>query len=250
MNYLKKYLSTNLQLRLVQDKIFKWGAMSIDHIAHRTFKKDNVCNVYKSYDSNFRLQNDRYNFKQHNAYGEWWDYTGNKFDNEYINSLTVFDKSIIGTPKLFISTYSGLKNDIHLKNSNLDLEKIQWHIDHPNSLMSYQLYKEILKKNQYLAWTLVHRRNINHIGIKVNNIEKIAEKVSSFLPLNNPDAPIQVSEDNNLLQFSTKATVYPFRFEEGNYEIPYNFIEFIERKNNRKGFSEKNANVVLNSTSK
>ena len=248
MNYLKKYLSTNTQIRLVQRNIFKWGAMSIDHIAHRTFKEDKVCNNYKSFDSNFRLQNDRYNFKHHNAYGEWWDYTGNKFDNEYINSLTVFDKSIMGTPKLFISTYSGLVNDIHLKNSNLDLEKIQWHIEHPNGLMSYELYKKIHEINQYLAWTLVHRRNINHVGIKVDNIEKIAEKVSSFLPLNNPENPIQISNDKNLLQFSTKATIYPYRFEEGIYEIPYNFIEFIERKNNRKGFSESNANIVINST--
>ena len=250
MNYLRKYLSTNLQLRLVHEKIFNWGPMPIDHLAHRTFKNDKICNNYTSTDTLFRLQNDRYNFENHNAYGEWWDYTGNKFDNEYINSLYLFDKSVIGTPKLFISTYSGLKTDKILKNSNLDLEKIQWHIDHPNGLMSYQLYKEILKKNQYLAWTLVHRHNLNHIGIEVENIKEVAKKVSDFLPLNNPDEPIQVSEDKNLLQFSTKASIYPFRFEEGNYEIPYNFIEFIERKNNRKGFSEKNANIVLNSTSK
>ena len=91
---------------------------------------------------------------------------------------------------------------------------------------------------------------MNHIGIEVENIEDIAKKVSEFLPLNNPQTPIQVSEDGNLLQCSTKATMYPFKFEEGNYDIPFNFIEFIERKNNRRGFSEKNANIVFSSTSK
>jgi 4-hydroxyphenylpyruvate dioxygenase-like putative hemolysin len=75
------------------------------------------------------------------------------------------------------------------------------------------------------------------------------EKVKNILPLNNPDAPLQVSEDKKLLQFSTKSTLYPVKFKEGAFEIPRNFIEFIERKDNREGFSEKNANVVFNSTS-
>ena len=42
-----------------------------------------ICGIYANENSNFRLQNDRYNFKKHNAYAEWWNYTGNKFDNEY-----------------------------------------------------------------------------------------------------------------------------------------------------------------------
>ena len=250
MNYLRKYLSTNLQLRSVHEKIFNWGPMPIDHLAHRTFKNDKICNEYTSSDSSFRLQNDRFNFKHHNAYAEWWHYNGNKFDNQYINSLFLFDKSIIGTPNLFISTYAGLDCDKSLKDSKIDLEHIQWNIDNPTGLLSYNLYEQLYKKNQYLAWTLAHRKNINHIGIEVQNIEKIAEKVSEFLPLNNPESPIQISEDGNLLQCSTKSTVYPYKFEEGHYDIPYNFIEFIERKNGREGFSEKNANIVFNSTTK
>jgi len=250
MNYLRKYLSTNLQLRSVHEKIFDWGAMPIDHLAHRTFKNDNICNDYTSVDSSFKLQNDRYNFKHHNAYAEWWHYNGNKFDNPYINSLFLFDKSIIGTPNLFISTYAGLDCDKSLKDSKIDLEHIQWNIDNPGGLLSYDLYEQLYKKNQYLAWTLAHRKNINHIGIEVQNIEKVAEKVSEFLPLNNPESPIQISEDGNLLQCSTKSTIYPYKFEEGHYDIPYNFIEFIERKNGRQGFSEKNANIVFNSTTK
>ena len=250
MNYLRKFLSTNLQLQLIQENIFKNGQMTIDHLAHRTFKSDHVSRTYAIENSYFRLQNDRYNFKKHNAYAEWWDYTGNKFDNKYINSLHVFDKSIIGTPNLFISTYAGIECDENFKNTNIDLDQIKWHIKHPNGIMSYDLYTQIYEKNQYLAWTLVHRNNVNHIALEVENIEDIAKKVSEFLPLNNPQTPIQISEDGNLLQCSTKATLYPFKFEEGSYDIPFNFIEFIERKNNRRGFSEKNANVVFLSTSK
>ena len=43
MNYLRKYLSTNLQLRSVHEKIFNWGPMPIDHLAHRTFKNEQIC---------------------------------------------------------------------------------------------------------------------------------------------------------------------------------------------------------------
>jgi len=250
MNYLRKFLSTNLQLRSIQENIYKNAPMTIDHLAHRTFKGDNVSRVYAIENSNFKLQNDRYNFKKHNAYAEWWNYNGNKFDNEYINSLHIFDKSIIGTPKIFISTYAGVDCDENFKNTNIDLDQIKWHIEHPNGLMSYDLYTQIYEKNQYLAWTLIHRNNVNHIGLEVENIEDIAQKVSEFLPLNNTTTPIQVSEDGNLLQCSTKATMYPFKFEEGLFEIPFDFIEFIERKNNRKGFSEKNANIVFDSTKK
>ena len=250
MNYLRKFLSTNLQLQSIQENIFKNGQMTIDHLAHRTLKNDNIGGIYANENSHFRLQNDRFNFKHHNAYAEWWHYNGNKFDNQYINSLFLFDKSIIGTPNLFISTYAGLDCDKSLKDSKIDLEHIQWNIDNPTGLLSYDLYEQLYKKNQYLAWTLAHRKNINHIGIEVQNIEKVAEKVSEFLPLNNPESPIQISEDGNLLQCSTKSTVYPYKFEEGHYDIPYNFIEFIERKNGREGFSEKNANIVFNSTTK
>lgn len=79
-------------------------------------------------------------------------------------------------------------------------------------------------------------------------MKKLLKRLVVFLPLNNPENPLQISNDKNLLQFSTKASKYPYRFEEGNYEIPYNFIEFIERKNNKKGFSQTNANIVINST--
>ena len=37
---------------------------------------------------------------------------------------------------------------------------------------------------------------------------------------------------------------YPIKFQEGMFEIPYQFLEFVERKNNREGFSEKNANII------
>ena len=56
---------------------------------------------------------------------------------------------------------------------------------------------------------------------------------------------LQISEDQNLIQFSTKAEDNLVKFTEGYFNIPAFFIEFIERKNNREGFSEKNANYTF-----
>ena len=135
-----------------------------------------------------------------------------------------------------------------MKNSDIDLENVQWHIDNPTEKISFNLYEKLTVHNQYLAWTLLHRENVNHIGIEVFNIQSVAEKVSKILPLNNESAPIQVSEDGLLFQFNTKSTIRPYDFIEGEYEIPYNFLEFVERKDGRDGFSQKNANIVFDST--
>ena len=130
----------------------------------------------------------------------------------------------------------------------IDIDKIDFHIKNPDSIISYKLYREIWEKNQYLAWTLVHRNNINHVAIEVTDINFAFEKVSAILPINNPETPIQISEDKNLLQFTTKSSLKSVLFEEGPFNIPHNFIEFIERKNNRDGFSMKNADIIFNST--
>jgi len=249
MKHLRRFLKRNLELRLIQRNIFHGKPMVIDHIAHRTFENDNVINDYTQKYTQYYLENDKYNFEKQNAYAKWLNFNGNKFDNEYINSLHLFNKTIVGTPRIFISTYSGIYNDPNFISSNIDLNLIDWHISNPNEKLSYDLYKKIYEKNQYLAWTLVFRNKINHIGIQVDNIENILEKTKQILPLNNPDSPLQISKDKKLLQFSTKSTLYPVKFKEGAFEIPRNFIEFIERKDGREGFSEKNANVVVDSTS-
>jgi len=243
MNHLKKYLKNNSVINTVYTQVFNQKPMIIDHVAHRTFKNDKVSHNYVTKYNNFKLMNNRFNFKQHNAYAEWWDNVYEK--NSYNENQP---KEFIGTPKLFISTYKGISVDINLQESPIDLNKIKFHIAHPESVISHTLYRKVWQQNQYLAWTLVHRNDINHLAILVDDIEDICEKVGELVPLNNPKSPIQVSEDGDLLQFSTKPTLISKQFEEGVFQIPHNFVEFIQRKNGRRGFSEKNANVIFNST--
>ena len=189
MNYLKRYLSNNQQFSSVFKNIFNQNPVLIDHLAHRSFDKTNVYNSYSQYKNIFKLENDRFAFKTHNATAEWWSCKIDNYVNDYANTLNKFDKRIKGTPRIFVSTYSGVFNDNTIKNTDIDLNQVQWHIDNPTKLITYNLYKKLYKHNQYLAWTLLHREKINHIGILVDDIHATADKVSKILPLNNPEAP-------------------------------------------------------------
>tara|TARA_A100001011_G_C14189531_1_gene790652 strand:- start:141 stop:893 length:753 start_codon:yes stop_codon:yes gene_type:complete len=248
MNYLKRFLYHNFDLNLIQRNVFNNTPLVIDHVAHRSFNSDLIKNEYLKKYNGFYLEKDTFHFDNHNATAVWLNYNGNKFNSAYINSLHNFRKNIIGTPRVFLSTYNDIYNDPNFFDTNIDLNLINWHIYNPNQKLSYDLYKQIRDKNQYLAWTLIFQNKLNHIGIEVDNIEDVLNKVQKILPLNNPESPIQVSEDGDLLQFSTKSKLYPHKFTEGTFEVPRNFIEFVQRKNNRDGFSQKNANVVFNST--
>ena len=245
MERLQKYLRTNKTLDIIYKQVFNKKPMKIDHLAHRSFKNDEVSFEYTSKYDNFQWMRDKYKFSNHNASAIWLD--NNKEINRFNNNLK--DERIIGTPKLFISTYNGIETDTSLEKL-LFFEKCQIieSIKNPNKKISYKLYQTIHDQNQYLAWTLVHRNNVNHIAILVDNINDVFEKVAEILPVNNPEAPIQISEDKDLLQFSTKSEKRLTEFSDGEYEIPVDFVEFIQRNNRRNGFSEKNANIIFNST--
>ena len=135
-----------------------------------------------------------------------------------------------------------------LLNSNLDIDKISYHINNQNQLLSYYFYLDIYQLNQYLAWTLIYRHYVvNHFAIEIENIEKLYQQLNEdkIIHISNN---LQVSEDKTLLQFSTKAENNLVKFTEGFFYIPTYFLEFVERKDNRDGFSEKNADIIFDST--
>ena len=61
---------------------------------------------------------------------------------------------------------------------------------------------------------------------------------------------IQVSKDKNLLLFSIMSETIPYKFNIKTVDVPYTFIEFIQRKNNRVGFETENAEKIFESTKK
>jgi 4-hydroxyphenylpyruvate dioxygenase-like putative hemolysin len=148
------------------------------------------------------------------------------FDN--INVKATWMKS--NCCRVFISQYEGKER--FLINSFLD-------------------YKEIKSKNDYVAWTLLHGNDINHVALEVRDIYEIIDKINKdgSIELNNKDNPVKVSRDGNLLQASTIADKIHYKFPDGNIHlVPYTFVEFVERRNNREGFESENAREIFKST--
>ena len=180
--------------------------------------------------NNYYIQKDDYNFTRHNANAIW-------LKN---------DKSNI--PRILTNKYTSVYDDINLLHSNLDIDKINYYIDNEHQPIPYQFYNDIYKINQYLSWTLIYRHYVvNHFAIEIENIEQLYNQLHQDTIIN-LSGNIQVSEDTQLLQFSTQAENNLVKFEEGYFDIPTYFLEFVERKNNRDGFSEKNADIIFDST--
>lgn len=226
MNYIKSYFNNHTQLQTIMKNIFSYKNINIDHIAHRSFNRSKVLKHYLV-ESNYILQKDKYTFTKYNTNAFWYK-----------------DK-IHNTPRLFISEYEGVQTDTNFKDNKVDINELEFYIKRPQLKLPYTLYENVKERNQYVAWTLVHRNHINHIAFNVEHIENVMEKVKTIMEVNDI---LQVSEDKKLLQFSTKAGTKKVAFQEGEFEVPYHFIEFIERKHCRDGFSEKNANIIMEST--
>lgn len=113
---------------------------------------------------------------------------------------------------------------------------------------NYKDYEDIYSKNHYLAWTLIFGNDINHIALGVENIEKMYDILSSDSNISKI-SNIQTSRDGNLLQFGIDADLIWYTFPDGSRKkIPAYFVEFVERRNNRDGFEEENADVIFEST--
>jgi 4-hydroxyphenylpyruvate dioxygenase-like putative hemolysin len=125
--------------------------------------------------------------------------------------------------------------------------------DKPHSfyIKNYEDYIKIKKENDYVAWTLLHNDDINHIAILVDDIYKTIDliKQDGTIQLNNENNPVTVSRDGNLLQASTVSDKILYRFPDNEFHIvPYAFVEFIQRKNGREGFESMNAAKIFKST--
>jgi len=98
---------------------------------------------------------------------------------------------------------------------------------------------------------MLFRDQINHIAFLVDDIEETCCQIKNDFPeysLNNIGNPIQVSRDGDLLQFSIMADTIDFKFSDGVRAVPFSFIEFVERKNGRRGFEGENAAKIFDST--
>lgn len=209
--FLNKYYTLTPSFLYVTNKYFN-NNYSIDHIAQRTLNSSLLLQYYQR--NNFTLQPDIYNFPRFNVQSNWLK---QKNPNNISDCLNF---------RIFLSQYK---------------EKCV------GKIFTYKDYLDIYEKNQYLAWTLLHKNDINHIAITVNDIEGFYKKLKEDCRIK-ISTNIQISKDKKLKQFSLQADKIRYNFTNGTYEVPYTFMEFIQRIDNRDGFESENADKIFDST--
>ncbi len=206
---LKKYVYFTPSYRYVKQKYFK-NLVKIDHIAHRSFGSRNFQNLQSFYkNQDFVKMNDIYDFPKLNVTATWMK-----------------SKCF----RVFLSQYNEDSNFI---------------------INNFDAYQRLRVVNDYVAWTYIHQNDINHVAIEVDDIYDIVKKIQddNKLQLNNSENPIQISKDGNLLQASIVADKVQYTFQDGECKlVPYTFVEFVQRKNNREGFESDNAEQIFKST--
>lgn len=228
MNSLQLFLKYSKQFNNIKNQMFN-NIFKIDHYAYRTFDMTSLINKYQKH-YQYTLEKDEYTFGN-NVSARWMSREDDPF--------------------IFISQYNGILEDKFIKpNTTINLDKLNFYIKN-HIAPEFEFYKQVNKYNQYLGSTLLFRNQINHVAFLVDNIEETCEEIKNQFPkysLNNPEQPIQVSQDKELLQFSINADFVDYEFADGVHKVPFNFIEFVERKNGRRGFEGKNAEKIFTST--
>lgn len=208
---LRKYFSYTPSFSYVYNKYFG-NNIDIDHIAHRSFDMNPFIQFYR--EKGFTKQSECYNFPRFNVTANWL-----KFDKSFQPDHQI--------RSIFVSQYLGSS-----------MPKIK----------NYNDYLKLQSTNQYMAWTLLHGHDINHVAITVKDIQKFLEDLKQD-PNIKIATTLQISRDGNLKQFSLQADTIDYKFSDGTIsKVPYTFVEFIERLNGREGFESDNADKIFDST--
>ena len=219
----KKYQNSTQMYKTILEK-YKNNIIGIDHIAFRSLYKNS-----NKFDNNFIIQKEEYNFSEYNVKANWYK---NKEDNKIFN-------------RIFNSYY--LPDDWNRLSMIMSLENYNF-----GDLYTYSDYQHIHKENQYVAWTMLHKNSINHVAFQVDNIEKLVERMKQddykFNIANNEI--LNISPDKKLIQASTTSCQIKYYFKDGYHDVPYTFVEFVQRIDGREGFAETNANKIMHSTKK
>ena len=228
---LTKYYQHTPSFHYITRRFFPKTPLVFDHVAHRSFGYTPILSYYAYL--GFKQQPDLYHFPHMNVHAIWLKHPMGqppKADGAYPMGQPLKADGAYPSFRVFLSQYE---------------EPVY------QQIKSYEDYERIQKQNDYVAWTLLHKDDINHIAIQVPNLDTMVDiiKRDGHLQLNNPTKPIEESADGNLRQASTVADKMVYTFPNGDTrEVPYAFVEFVERRNGREGFETKNAAQIFTST--
>jgi hypothetical protein len=198
-----------------------------DHIAIRSlnnkyYYSGEFINIIKQ--NNYKKMDDIYNFPKYNVNATWYK------QNFTQNNI----------PRIFASWHDANLNFLPQEIENKMRKKLN---------LTFNEYLDIYNKNQYVAWTYLFSHDINHIAMEVDDIEYVTEKlISRKYKFNDEGGIYKISKDKNLIQTSIMADQIELCFDDKKAFVPYSFIEFAQRKNNRDGFETESANKIFSST--
>ena len=155
MNSFFKFIESSPQFLNLSTKMFN-RCYKLDHFAYRSF---NMVPIAKRFmNERYALENDKYEFTN-NVSARWLSHARHPF--------------------LFVSQYNGIANDSKLKqNTKINIAELETIIKEREKL-SYSMYKEIARTNQYLAWTLLFENQINHVAFQVADIEEAVRQIKT-----------------------------------------------------------------------
>lgn len=212
-------------------KTYNHHILGVDHIAFRSLYKG-----MNTIDPNiYEKKSEIYNFPEYNV-------TANEYYKINKNVAHAKDYPL----RIFSSHYIGEHTHHSRIRKMIDTLKT----NEFGEIYSYDEYLKIYNWNQYLAWTMLHKDTINHIAFQVDDIEKVTNiMMNDGYTFSKSNGQIMnISPDGNLLQTSHVSIKKLYKFTDGHYSVPYTFLEFVERRNGREGFSESNANKIIYST--
>lgn len=252
MNTLSNFTKYSKQFNVVADTLFN-NSYKLDHFAIRSFDIKTMIDKYEKKD--YTLEKDVF-IIDYNVKSYWM--SNNKLKNFNESNESQYGNRKFSRPKMkrcefpyiFISNVSPIPLDTVPIYEKDKYNKIIEYYKNPIN-MDFDFYSSLSKTDNILAWTLLFNNSINHLAFQVPDINECLEKVKKDLPqfeINNPENPIEISQDNNLMQFSLKAERVPYKFRCSMRYVPYTFIEFVERKNGRRGFELQNAKGIFKST--
>jgi hypothetical protein len=167
-------------------------------------------------EAGYKLQPETYQFPKFEAYSRW-----------YLNKDLLI-------PRMFVSYYVG---------------------EFLPSIKSFDTYKNINKINPFVSWTTLFRGHINHLALRVDDIEMATETlIKSGIKMNEDGGLYKVSNDGLLIQTATLSEPYTYSFVNGQVEnVGYTFVELVQRKCDkdgkmREGFESQNASRIFTST--
>ena len=228
LHKLAEFNKTNKTITDVCNK-YKSHILGVDHIAFRSLYKG-----MNKFDTGLYKKKDQiYNFPEYSVKA-----------NEYYKIQHNADDYPL---RIFSSYYIPIEDGY-----NYSIRKMIYSLQHNNfgEMYSYNDYIKIYNYNQYLAWTMLHKNTINHVAFQVDDIEKVTNMMiddGHVFSKSNGNV-FNISPDGDLLQTSLVSIKKDYQFIDGHYNVPYTFLEFVERRNGREGFSESNATKIIYST--